>query len=542
MDAVHHEKTSGPVSCKKSVLICISVFLIVLAVAAIVYLASVLNSDTIYQGVQVRGTDVHSLTRDELHDLLETEFSNLLRNFKVDLYTPEYSRTVYASDLDLKVDISAMADNAYALGRKGSYLDRLVEIAKLRKTPVSLDMIVDFSSDEFSELLDDVCRSVFREVIPTNIVITDEQAILCTGIPGQQADQEQLKKEIIKRIQALDPSPVDIPVLIMPPPPIDIETTLRALNRDPVDAEFIKLSRTEYEIQPHQMGLKLDRSKLMEVISYVESRDNDDYEEIVLPVEFISPGTTEDDLKAQLFRDTLSSYTTYFKTTGENNYNRSINIGLAAKSIDGTILMPGEVFSFNDVVGPRTAAKGYRTAHIFVAGRITDGTGGGVCQVSTTLYNAVLRANLEVLERHNHMFTVGYVPLGHDAAVSYGYADLIFKNTTDHPLRISAAVSSGNSLNIRIISTNDYPGQRVELATKTISTTPIEVQYVDDSTMPLGTAVVEENGMEGYIVDTYIRVYNGDILIKEEKLHRSVYQMYPRRIRRGTAPAAEITE
>lgn len=349
MDAVHHEKTSGPVSCKKSVLICISVFLIVLAVAAIVYLASVLNSDTIYQGVQVRGTDVHGLTRDELHDLLETEFSNLLRNFKVDLYTPEYSRTVYASDLDLKVDISAMADNAYALGRKGSYLDRLVEIAKLRKTPVSLDMIVDFSSDEFSELLDDVCRSVFREVIPTNIVITDEQAILCTGIPGQQADREQLKKEIIKRIQALDPSPVDIPVLIMPPPPIDIETTLRALNRDPVDAEFIKLSRTEYEIQPHQMGLKLDRSKLMEVISYVESRDNDDYEEIVLPVEFISPGTTEDDLKAQLFRDTLSSYTTYFKTTGENNYNRSINIGLAAKSIDGTILMPGEVFSFNEI-------------------------------------------------------------------------------------------------------------------------------------------------------------------------------------------------
>ncbi|HHY63620.1 MAG TPA: hypothetical protein GX501_01095 [Clostridiaceae bacterium] len=541
MDAVHHNKNSS-VSRKKIFLICISAFLIILAVAAIACLSAVLNSNTIYKGVQVLGTDVQGLTREELLALLENDLSAVLSNFRIDLHIPGYSRTVYASDLDLRINISAMADNAYSMGRKGSYLDRLIEILKLRNNPVSTDMKVDFGSDKFDELLDDVCRDVFREVIPSNIVVTDDQAILCTGIPGQQADREQLRKEIIKRIQTLDFSSVEIPILKMPPPPIDIETTLATLNRDPVDAEFVKLSRTEYEIIPHQAGLRLDRSKLMDVVSYVESRDNDDYEEIVLPVEFIAPAITEDKLRSQLFRDTLSSYTTYFKTTGENNYNRSINIGLAAKSIDGTILMPGEVFSFNDVVGPRTAAKGYRTAHIFVAGRITDGTGGGVCQVSTTLYNAVLRADLEVLERHNHMFTVGYVPLGHDAAVSYGYADLVFKNTTGHPLRISAVVSPNNSLNIKIISTNDYPGRKVELATRTISTIPIEVQYVDDSTMPQGTAIVEENGMEGYVVDTYIRVYNGDILIREEKLHRSVYQMYPRKIRRGTAPTAEITE
>lgn len=542
MDVDHLDKTSSSTKREKNMLIYISAFLIILILITFIYLAVLLNSNTIYKGVQIRGTDVHGLTREELFSYLEDESAVLLNDFNINLQNHKFSRTVAVSDLGIKVDIASMVNSAYNLGREGSFLDRLISMIKLRTSPVSIELALDCESGEFNNLLNDVCNSVFREVIPTNIVIMDDQVILCTGIFGQQADREQLKKEIIRKIKALDSSAIQIPVLKMPPPPLDIETSLTALNRDPVNAEFVKISRTDYEIKPHQMGLKLDRSKLMEVISYVESRTNQEYEEIILPVEFIAPKLTEGELKTQLFRDTLSVYTTHFNTEGENNYNRSINIGLAAESIDGTILLPGETFSFNEVVGPRTAQKGYRTAHIFVAGRITDGTGGGVCQVSTTLYNAVLRANLEVIERHNHMFTVGYVPLGHDAAVSYGYADLVFKNTTAHPLRINAAVSSDNNLSFKICSTNDYPDQKVKIATKTITTTPIAVQYVDDNTLPQGTYIVAENGMEGYVVDTYIRVYNGDVLIKEEKLHRSVYQMYPRKIKRGTAPVFEIIE
>ena len=140
------------------------------------------------------------------------------------------------------------------------------------------------------------------------------------------------------------------------------------------------------------------------------------------------------------------------------------------------------------------------------------------------------------------MFTVGYVPLGYDAAVSYGYADLVFTNTTAHPLQIFAKVSQDNSLTFTIKSTNDYPGLKVKLATKTISTTPVKVIYIDDSTLPTGTEKTIENGMEGYVVDTYIRVYNNDILVREEKLHRSVYQMYPRKVLRGNSPVSEIIE
>lgn len=530
------EKTSSPVNGKKHILFYVSAFFILFVLFALVYLTILLNSDTIYKGVQIRGTAVHGFNKEELSAYLEDELASLFVDLSVNLDDLQSTRTIDVSEMGLKIDIEAMVQQAYSLGRKGNILDRLINIAKIRKSPVTIDFVLDSETEKFNNLLNEICDDVFREIIPTNIVIMEDQVILCTGTSGQQADKEQLKKEIISRIIAFDSSVLIIPIVKIPPPPLDIETTLSTLNSEPINAEFVRTSRTTYEIKPHQMGLKLDRGKLMEIMSYIENRENKEYEEIIIPVEFIYPEITEDELKAQLFRDTLSSYTTHFSTNSENNYNRSINIGLAADSIDGTLLLPGEIFSFNDVVGPRTAQKGYRTAHVFVAGKITDGTGGGVCQVSTTLYNAVLRANLEVSERHNHMFTVGYVPLGHDAAVSYGYADLVFKNTTSYPLRINATVSQDNNLTFKISSTNDYPNQNVKLATKTISTTPISVQYIDDNTLPQGTVVVDENGMEGYVVDTYIRIYNGDVLIKEEKLHRSVYQMYPKKIKRGTSP------
>lgn len=519
----------------------LSGFLVLIFIIFIIF-SLLLNSSTIYHGVLIRSEDVGGYTKENLSIYLQNLYTEDFDNTFITFSGPQFERTVRVSEMGIKIDIGAMTEKAYSLGREGNFMARLAKIAKLRRNPMSVELILNCESENFNDLLDDIRENTFREIIPSNIVVMDDQVILCTGLPGQDIDEEQLKYEIINAVKQLASSTIALRVLEKSPPPLDVETTLVTLNKPPVNAEFVRTSRTTYEIKPHQMGLALDRSKLMEIVSYVENRENKEYEEIILPVEFIAPDITEGILKSRLFRDTLASYTTYFNTNSENNYNRGINIGISAESINGTLLLPGEEFSFNKVVGPRTTQKGYRTAHIFVAGRIQDGTGGGVCQVSTTLYNAVLRANLEVKERHNHMFTVGYVPLGHDAAVSYGYADLVFTNTTAYPLQIWAEVSPGNALTFKIKSTNDYSGLTVKLATKTISTTPIKTVYIDDSTLPQGTETVAEKGMEGYVVDTYIRVYNADTLIREEKLHRSVYQMYPRKIIRGNSPVAEIIE
>ncbi len=527
---------------RKSTLIFLSVFLGLLLLVAIISLATTLYSKTIYPNVIMLGTDVGGYSKEKLSSFLETELSTVFSNMELTISDPHFEKTVRISDIGIEIDIEAMVNRAYCTGREGNLLNRIASIMKLKKNSVTVDIIPSGDSAKFNAFLDDICKNTFSEILPSNIVILENQVILCTGIPGREADREELQKLIVDTLVRLESAQITVPVNKKIPPPLDIDTTLFTLNKSPLNAEFVRTSRTTYEITPHQMGFSLDRADLMEIISYVESREVSDYEEIILPVEFITPDITTEQLEAQTFRDTLSTFSTYFTTLTENNYNRGINIGISANSIDGTILLPGEKFSFNEVVGPRTAKKGYRIAHIYVDGQIKDGTGGGICQVSTTLYNAALRANLEVEERHNHMFTVGYVPLGHDAAVSYGYADLVFTNTSSYPLRINAIVNPAGSITFSISCTNDYPDLRVKLATKTISTTPFTVVYVNDNTLPQGVEIVADKGLNGYVVDTYMKVYNGDELIKEEKLHRSTYQMYPRKILRGYAPTIEIIE
>lgn len=534
-----HIGTSPKARGHKLAAIIISAFLAVFFICSV--LLFVLNSNTVLHGVRVDGKNVGGLTKEELAKYLTDHYQQAFTDAVLTIRSPSFTRNIAASELGIKIDIEDMVRRAYETGRTGNLLQQLCKRVSLIFKPESIDLSIDTGSEEFAGFLDNVCKDVYKEVVPPNLIIFDDKAILCTGVSGQEADRERLMEDIIQAVKAMKPAQIDIVVKEKLPPSLDFETTYNTLNREPVNAQFIKTSRTTYEIKSHEMGRKIDSDKLKEILNYVEHRDTQEYEEIVLPVEFIEPEITDEELKAQLFRDTIGSYTTYFRTDTQNNINRGHNIELAAKSIDGTILLPGEEFSFNKIVGPRTPQNGYRIAHVFVEGQIRDGTGGGVCQVSTTLYNAVLRSNLEILERHNHMFTVGYVPLGLDAAVSYGYADLVFKNTTGYPLIIYANVSN-NTLSIRIRSTNDYPGLKVKLATKTISSTPRTVQFIDDPSLPLGTTIISENGMDGYIVDTYIKVYNGDVLIREEKLHRSVYQMLPRKVIRGVGPVSEIIE
>lgn len=534
-----HIGTSPKARGHKLAAIIISAFLAVFFICSV--LLFVLNSNTVLHGVRVDGKNVGGLTKEELAKYLADHYQQAFTDAVLTIRSPSFTRNIAASELGIKIDIEDMVRRAYETGRTGNLLQQLCKRVSLIFKPESIDLSIDTGSEEFAGFLDNVCKDVYKEVVPPNLIIFDDKAILCTGVSGQEADRERLMEDIIQAVKAMKPAQIDIVVKEKLPPSLDFETTYNTLNREPVNAQFIKTSRTTYEIKSHEMGRKIDSDKLKEILNYVEHRDTQEYEEIVLPVEFIEPEITDEELKAQLFRDTIGSYTTYFRTDTQNNINRGHNIELAAKSIDGTILLPGEEFSFNKIVGPRTPQNGYKIAHVFVEGQIRDGTGGGVCQVSTTLYNAVLRSNLEILERHNHMFTVGYVPLGLDAAVSYGYADLVFKNTTGYPLIIYANVSN-NTLSIRIRSTNDYPGLKVKLATKTISSTPRTVQFIDDPSLPLGTTMISENGMDGYIVDTYIKVYNGDVLIREEKLHRSVYQMLPRKVIRGVGPVSEIIE
>jgi vancomycin resistance protein YoaR len=191
------------------------------------------------------------------------------------------------------------------------------------------------------------------------------------------------------------------------------------------------------------------------------------------------------------------------------------------------VLGPGHEFSFNDIVGERTAARGYQLAHIYNNGEVIDGIGGGICQVSSTLYNAILYTSLEVTERHNHQFTVSYVPYGQDATVSYGYVDFKFRNNTAFPLRIECIIEkiddTQSSIEFKLIGTSDDVVQ-VEIRNRVIEERPFKTIVTYDNTKPVGYVKVVDYGSKGYIIETFKKLIINGKLVSDSRLHISYYQ------------------
>ncbi|MGA9175373.1 MAG: VanW family protein [Thermoactinomyces sp.] len=204
------------------------------------------------------------------------------------------------------------------------------------------------------------------------------------------------------------------------------------INRPARSARF----NHERRIIPHELGRKVDRQQVYEWLDSIHEHLG---KPLDVPVIWIQPELTTKKLK-QLKQKKLASYTTYFNS---GNLNRSHNIRLSAKAIDHTVLLPGQIFSFNRTVGERSLNRGYRPARIIVKGEYSEGVGGGICQTSSTLFNCVDRAGLRVIQRASHSKMVTYVPKYRDATVSWGGPDFRFQNQLDEPILIEADIKKG---------------------------------------------------------------------------------------------------
>lgn len=177
--------------------------------------------------------------------------------------------------------------------------------------------------------------------------------------------------------------------------------------------------------------------------------------------------------------------------------------------------MPGDVFSYNKVVGKRTVEEGYKDAKIYADGGVVDGLAGGICQISSTLYNAVLLANLEIVERRNHSYTTSYVAAGKDATVVYGAIDFQFKNSRSYPIKIEASVKNGIA-EFKIHGMQEENEYEIKIIPVTTGSIPFTTAYVQDPTLAPGQQVVTQVGHAGYKVTTYIeKRLNGQVVSKE---------------------------
>ncbi len=293
-----------------------------------------------------------------------------------------------------------------------------------------------------------------------------------------------------------------------------LDSWREAIDRPPRNAA---ISLEEGGIVPQEQGRRLDVAAVKPLV--LRALHAGGPANLPLPVTPLYPDVTVADLRQTGIRELWSSFTTAFDPA---DANRTANIRLSARRINGHIVYPGQVFSFNQVVGPRDREHGFREALEIVDGEFVPGIGGGVCQLSSTLYNAVLLANLPVVERTNHSKPLGYVGLGRDATVVFGALDFKFVNDTGAPVVIMAETAK-NKLTVGIIGREPL-AVAVELLSADRQVIPPAVVKKQDPELFLGETKVDKQGKPGYEVTTLRVVSAGGRELKREVLAKDRYQ------------------
>ncbi|MBT9139798.1 MAG: Vancomycin B-type resistance protein VanW [Dehalococcoidia bacterium] len=283
------------------------------------------------------------------------------------------------------------------------------------------------------------------------------------------------------------------------------------------------------EIIPDKIGRELDLAATLAALS--QGLENySELESLSLAEMPLIAAITAAYLESLNVREPIAMFSTNF--TAEN-LNRNHNIKLAAKAIDKTLVLSDGQFSFNEVVGKATAQRGYREALVIVGGELVEGIGGGICQVSSTLYNAILLADLSILERRNHALAVTYLPPGRDATISYGWIDLKFLNERNHAVWLRTFID-GNKLTVTFYG-KTIPGHEVSILTTDLASIDAEEEIIMTPDLPKGVQEQLKKGQPGYHVTVWrVTKLNGEE-ISREMLSQDSYRSVPYKYRVGTA-------
>lgn len=476
---------------------------LVAAITAVSCLASAY--DKIYSGISVCGTDVSGLTAEEAAIALEEALGDKSPTAEINIEGETTSLNF--SDFGA-YDFETSANNAFNHGRS-NFFAKLFTYA----TPfVNRNLPLEFYVDEavISDLLYDAHTKLGDAYVDTTYEIKDDKLIITSGSAGNAINMEDLIAQIKEGFSMGDDITIDSTITHKDYQGVDIDAIYAEVAGKPEDAYY---DEENGKVVPHKLGYDFDKDAAKKQTA--NAAENSVFE-IQLTVSY--PEVTEAKLSGEMFDDVLASYTTKYNP-GE--VDRSHNMQLAGQKVNGTVLAPGQVFSYNGVVGERTVAKGYRNAKIFENGRVVDGLAGGICQVSTTIYNAILYANLEIVERKNHSFPVSYAPMGQDATVVMGAIDFKFKNSTKNPIKITCSISGGNcTVSILGVKEKNY---KVEISNVTTGSTPFKTEYENDESLEAGKEVVKQKGSNGYTIKSTRTVYENGVKIKTESIPSSYY-------------------
>ena len=419
-------------------------------------------------------------------------------------------------------------NTAYNVGREGNIIANNYNILYTILFGRDIDCNLNYNEEELEEKINDISSKLPGAVVESSYYIEGENLIIVKGTEGLSIKKDELKNTIINEIRDINNkySLIEIPTETVKPENIDLEKIRNEIYKEPQDA-YISTNKETGKTEVHTHVDGVDFAISMEEAEAIIAEDKEEY---TIPLKITVPEKTLEDLGEEAFPDKIATYTTRYDPT---NKNRSNNIAISTQKINGTIIMPGETFSYNQTVGERTIAAGYKEAGAYAGGRVVQDVGGGICQTSSTLYNAALLANLEIVERRNHQFLTSYVDEGRDATVAWGSIDFKFKNTRSYPIKIVATAKNG-VCTMSIYGIKEDTEYEVIIQSNVLSYISYTTKYEDDASLAEGKEVVEQSGYTGCTSEAYrILKQNGEVVSKT-LLSKDTYDRMTRIIRRGT--------
>ena len=502
------EKKKGP----NKFLIITAIVLSVIAIAMVAFaLVNKLNTK-VYSNVYVNDIKVAGMTEQQVAQVVE----NLAGEFNKKVVTVKYNGEdvieLTPDSIDMSIDKQATVKNIMDYARTENIVLNNVKILKTMFKKAVIEPIYIYSEAKLINISTEVTAGIEGRVQDDTYSLDEENYVLVItkGKSGKDIVVEEFKQDILSTLQNKEVTEYNLELEDRKPNALDIDVVHVQVCRAAKDA-YIDETVKPIAYHKHEMGISFDKQKLNETLSKAENQTEGKV--IKFKLTTTKPKVTIQDITKNIYKDKIASYTSSY---ANSDSNRASNVALGAKMLNGTIVMPGETFSFNKVMGDcGLSSRGFKPAAVFKGGKTVQEVGGGICQISSTLYVSVLYANLGIVSRSNHALPVGYVPVSLDATVYYPYLDFKFKNTREYPIKIVATTTSSRKLTIAIYGTEEEKEYDVELSSWITSTIASKVQKQEDKNLAQGKTKIIQAGKNGYKSVAYKTVkYNGKVISK----------------------------
>ena len=500
--------------------------ILVLSVLVILVGGQVYFSSKVMPYTFIEDEDISFTSKKELKDYIKTTLDKL-NNQVIEVKLKEETKEFTFNEMGVFFKEGGIEDKIK--NEQKNFISKIPSLLKKEKRNYYFE--VELKEEIFDSFIENNIEIVVKESEDVTLEFENNKVKIVGGVEGEKVDLNRFKEEL-RDIAVKRTHKIKIPTMVIAPR-LDykyFEEVVEKHYSKPIkkasNAKFIRKNK-EFQVVEEVFGLELDKDKLFKEL---QEAIRENKKEIDIPVKKIIPEVTRGDMEkiVKEINHLRGSYTTYFNS---GQVDRSHNVRLAGKSINGTILAPGEVFDYNKTTGRRTKSNGYREAIVISGGEFIMGMGGGVCQTSSTLYNAAVLADLEIVERHQHGLAVSYLPLSRDAAVSWGYQNLRFKNNTNNYIYIET-ITGSNYITFNIYG--EKKDVEVIIESEKLETISPPKIIVKDNTLPEGEEKVTKSGQNGYRSQAWKIVKKDGKIISRERLSKDYYKPTNRVVNVGT--------